>query len=326
MASEILKVFQEQIEPALVGIEQERKKVARFFLITLLVYIGLFIGILTLPDLIANILNVEFENVLLVLVILFGALAVFMFIVSYIKRKKYIKEFKSKVVAKLVKATDPHWNYDAELGIDENVYSNSGIFTTPHNRYHSEDRVAGKVGVVNFQCAEIKTFYVYYTGFGKNRRRHKVKVFDGLFLHADFNKEFEGKVIVRPDTAEKFFGRLGEKFQKIGRGDTFVKMEDVDFEREFVVYASDQIEARYILTPAIMSAMLDIKQTFGSRVGFSFVDSQVNYAISIPGNLFEPRIFRSHNFDDAKRMCRFFYSIIQVINALDLNTRIWTKK
>lgn len=51
-----------------------------------------------------------------------------------------------------------------------------------------------------------------------------------------------------------------------------VKLEDPVFEREWEVYATDQIEARYILTPALMERMLEIKRRFGGKsIEFSFL-------------------------------------------------------
>jgi hypothetical protein len=41
--------------------------------------------------------------------------------------------------------------------------------------------------------------------------------------------------------------------------DELVKMDDNNFEKEFVVYSSDQIEARYILSHLLMKKLLIFK-------------------------------------------------------------------
>ena len=103
-------------------------------------------------------------------------------------------------------------------------------------------------------------------------------------------------------------------------------MENVAFEKLFVVYGTDQIEARYILTPAIMEAMIRIVEVYGKRVHFSFIGSRVYVAIMIDQDLFEPRIFSSGvRFEDVERMNRNFGIIETLIHEMNLNTRIWTK-
>lgn len=146
-------------------------------------------------------------------------------------------------------------------------------------------------------------------------------------MHADFNKNFSGTTYVLPDTAEKLFGSFGQSLQKFsGRGD-LVKLENQEFEKRFVVYGSDQVEARYILTPAIMEAMVNLAGRFGNSVYFSFVDSRIYFARSFSHGLFEPNLFRSGvNFNDAKEMFELFGMISILVQELNLNTRIWTKE
>ena len=69
--------------------------------------------------------------------------------------------------------------------------------------------------------------------------------------YQDFNKHFNVKTYVLTDTAEKMFGFLGKKLQSMNSSrDDLVYLENPDFEKQFVVYSSDQIEARYILSPS----------------------------------------------------------------------------
>ena len=69
---------------------------------------------------------------------------------------------------------------------------------------------------------------------------------------ADFNKNFNGHTVVLPDTAEKILGKFGQSLQSMSSRGELVKLEDPEFEKEFCVYGDDQVEARYILSPALM--------------------------------------------------------------------------
>ncbi len=70
-----------------------------------------------------------------------------------------------------------------------------------------------------------------------------VTIFKGLLVGADFHKHFKSEVIVTPDFAESTFGRLGRMFQKLGGN--LEEMENPEFEKAFVVRATDPIESRY---------------------------------------------------------------------------------
>ena len=70
-----------------------------------------------------------------------------------------------------------------------------------------------------------------------------------------------------------------------------VRLEDPRFEKAFEVYASDQIAARALLTPAFMERLM----TLGQRAGFSTptalaVDNRLTIALPKSGahDLFEP--------------------------------------
>jgi hypothetical protein len=109
-------------------------------------------------------------------------------------------------------------------------------------------------------------------------------------------------------------------------GSDLVKLEDPAFEKQFVVRASDQVEARYVLSPALMARMLDFKNQTGRDVQFSLVGSNIYVAIPFSSDLFEPKLWSSGL--DMARIRTYFDAIemtARIVEALNLNTRIWTK-
>ncbi|MCM1324234.1 MAG: DUF3137 domain-containing protein [Acetobacter sp.] len=67
-----------------------------------------------------------------------------------------------------------------------------------------------------------------------------------------------------------------------------VLLEDVVFARKWNVTADDQIEARYVLTPALMERMLNIKKCFyGKKLDFSFFNGKCLIAVSTNKDMFE---------------------------------------
>ncbi len=69
-----------------------------------------------------------------------------------------------------------------------------------------------------------------------------------------------------------------------------MKLEDPRFEQEFVVYADDQVEARYVLTPSLMERLVEFKQKAGRPSASRFLGPNVNIAIETERNMFEPGV------------------------------------
>ncbi|MFH0861999.1 MAG: DUF3137 domain-containing protein [Candidatus Altiarchaeota archaeon] len=243
--------------------------------------------------------------------------------------KGYRKDYKDQVVGKVVKFIDEGLEYRPSQGIETSAYHDSKIFLTHVDRYHSEDFISGTVGKTKVEFSEVHAEYkTEYRDSKGHRHTQWHTIFRGIFFVADFNKDFKGLTLVVPDTAQKLFGSLvGSFFQShsIGRPD-LVKMEDPEFEKLFVVYGNDQVEARYILSPSLMQRLVEYKKKTGKTLHFSFNKSQVYVAIPYNKDLFEPRIFRTlMDYDEVKGYFEDLKLVTSIVDELNLNTRIWSK-
>ena len=103
-------------------------------------------------------------------------------------------------------------------------------------------------------------------------------------------------------------------------------MENAEFEKEFVVYSNDQVEARYILSTSMVQRILDLRKNYNTKVYLSFINSKVFLAFENSGNLFEPKFKQSITDSD---YIRVFYKelrdCLSIVDDLNLNTRIWSK-
>ncbi len=240
----------------------------------------------------------------------------------------YRSEFKGDIIRKIVKFIDDNLDYSPGEGIAQSTFVGSQIFKHSIDRYRCEDLVSGKVGATEIAFSEVHAEYKTETTDSKGRRQtHWHTIFKGLFFVGDFNKDFSGCTVVLPDTAERLLGRIGQKLQSLNftRG-KLIKLEDPEFEKEFVVYGDDQVEARYVLSTSLMKRIVEFKRKSGRKIHLSFVGARVFVAISYNRGLFEPRLFRTLlDFGPIKE----YYSDMQVatgvVDDLNLNTRIWGK-
>jgi len=103
-------------------------------------------------------------------------------------------------------------------------------------------------------------------------------------------------------------------------------MDDVEFEKEFVVYSGDQIEARYILSPTLMKKLHTLKKRSKHPVYFSFTGESINIAIYYDKDLFEPAVFKSLlEYKVAMEYVDTLHMAIGIVQELKLNQKLWSK-
>ena len=98
-----------------------------------------------------------------------------------------------------------------------------------------------------------------------------------------------------------------------------VNLEDVIFAKNWRVKATDQVEARYVLTPALMERILSVKKMFdGQRVHFAFFENKLLIAIDCDCDMFETSsLFSSAlNYRKVLDVIAQFYSILVTIDLL----------
>lgn len=108
--------------------------------------------------------------------------------------------------------------------------------------------------------------------------------FRGLFSYADLEKELPHSVVILPDHLECHLDYMAQTIQsmKTIAGNKLVVLENPDFERYFSVYSSDEVFARYILTPAMMERMTTLRKKYNRDILLSFNGNRFYFAVSMP--------------------------------------------
>lgn len=164
------------------------------------------------------------------------------------------------------------------------TFKEMGLLPGNYSRSTFEDRVSGAAHNANFEFYE--AHLEKREGSGKNQRW--VTKFRGQVLAIEFDQKFLGQTVVLRDK-----GWL----QRKKRGDMKrVGLVDPVFEKIFEAYGTDQVEARYLLTPTFMQRLVDLETSVdGNKIRFGFDGGQLLIAVETAnryeaGSMFKPLI------------------------------------
>lgn len=185
-----------------------------------------------------------------------------------------------------------------------------------YDRSSFEDLLTGERNGVNFEFFEARLKERRTTHSNGRTRTKYVTVFDGQLLRFDFHKRFFGETLVTRDAG--FFNRFGGR-----RGMDRARLEDPTFEKAFEVYTTDQVEARFLLTPDMMQSLVDLENTFrGKGLRCAFSGEQMLIAVE-GANLFEPgTLFKRLDEPDRVRdLLRDFAAVFTLIDKVSVARR-----
>jgi len=195
--------YDNELLPDLEIIDRKRKKVDRRIIITLLIAAAAIITeVIIFPR--------EDEGLRVMVPILTG-IAGFIFISIF--SKSYRKEFKRKIITKITSFVDEGLIYTPEGTVPKSEFVKSEIFPLSCDKYDGEDHFTGKLGKTDIEFSEVVAKHRTTRGSGSNKKDSYSIIFRGLFIIADFNKNFKTHTVVLPDTAERLFGKFGQKLQ-----------------------------------------------------------------------------------------------------------------
>lgn len=243
------------------------------------------------------------------------ALFIGMLVAYFYKESKRNEIYKQKVMPRLLELVCPGATYNPKGDMPYRVISSSKLLRTGLD-YHNEDTIRGKVGNTDFVYGEAK--FSHMEGTGKNR--HEVIDFKGFVFEADFNKDFNGITVLSSQGFKLWSNVVFSKFSRC-------HLEDARFENKYRTYATDDQQARYILTPALQERIMNMNHTFSKELGdsdlsMSFHDSRMLIMVPSHTNRFEVK----YTAAGVKKDYLALTLMIDIVDMLNLNLRIWSKE
>jgi len=302
--------FQENIAPQVDEFESKRRKT----LVVLQFRMHVAITVVAAAIFVGGILISMVERPL---VGLFGLVLFSKLIVAWAYNPviEYESEIKWKIFPLLFQYFGPDFTYQEEGELSAEKMCNSGIIPDFRDE-DREDYVRGTRHGIRLELTETKLTKERYIG----KLRQTVTVFRGMLLLLTVNKPFAGQTVLKQDQG----GVLNFFSKPAGSAYETVKLEDPEFERIFEVYSTDQVEARYLLTPSFMERLIELKTLFrGSAIQGSFFQNKLLLTFSSDFDRFEAgSVFVPVTFiDEARTVVREMTEIFRIIDTLKLTDR-----
>ncbi|THV60121.1 DUF3137 domain-containing protein [Flagellimonas alvinocaridis] len=284
----------------------------------------------------------------------------FVFLTASQNLKNKYKGAEREILKTLLKKTAPEFAFNENLQITSKEIEASKLIpnylqvdTTKSHTQHKVHNLnfgllSGKIRETSIKMGDVKIlnqslygsylmyipFFTHFLLFSTYLRpwlskKHSIEQtgssFLGMFAIMDFNKRFNGTTVVLPDRFEKRVGYLAKTFQQLNLNrDPLVNLEDPEFEKEFVVYSTDQVEARYILTPSLMQRITRLKRKINKPIMLSFKGNRLYMGVKHPYGFFS--LNESKNLTTSNAIEVFYEDItaaMDIVEDLNLNTKIW---
>lgn len=155
--------------------------------------------------------------------------------------------------------------------------------------------------------------------------RDELNFYKGLFLHADFNKKFSGKVLIFP----KSLTGIRDKFSEFTNNKDLapIRLENAVLDEKYTVYASNEQLAYYLLSPSFIESLFEIYTNEKVLPIVTFRDGQMFMTIPWDKDYFSVNLKHKVNGPDYfTKYINEINSFKKIVEHLNLDRRIWSKE
>ena len=218
---------------------------------------------------------------------------------------KIVVELKTTIINAILNQHVNNGIYRAKPGISSNLVYGSGVLRRA-SKFSSEDYIEGNINNVHFCFSDVHL----EDEVSNEDSTHYVTVFRGQFFQFQFNKKFTGDLFVMEGSSPL----SSRKYQRI-------KLESVIFNSVFKVYATNEHEAFYILTPHFMESLLELEKHHPGKITMSFKENKLNIAIYNNIDSFKCPMFKKFNEELINNFTNDLKLIEKIIRSLKLDQK-----
>lgn len=245
-------------------------------------------------------------------------------------RKNFSDAYKEYFVKRCLSEIFEDLEYEPDKGMPYKVIASTKMMNMG-DIYRSNDYVSGKYKGINFSQADVHIEEEHeYTDADGDSHTSYVTIFMGKWMIFDFNKNFKSNVQV----AQKGFGNNSVRKKTIfssGKDSEYFKdvsMESESFNKRFRVFAQNELEAFYLLTPSLMEKIERLDDNNKGKLLLCFVDNRLHIGLYDNKDSFEaPSSFKKIDEQaEIEKTKGDILTITQFVDELSLDNDLFRRE
>ena len=224
----------------------------------------------------------------------------------------YKKAYKAYFVQRQLNNLFTNIQYDHNQGLNENLLKASNLIYTG-DIFKSNDLVKAKYKNTDFIQADVEIITVKRDEDGDLEYS---TIFKGRYLIFEFPKKINHQMTISYHGHGEFHTN-----PKTGRKLSRIETESPDFNKHFLVYAEDNIEALYILTPDIIDKLEKLGEKYQNALSLYFSDNKLYIGLSEKNDAFEPPLASEpiNEKQEEQKIIKDMELITELVDNLKLN-------
>lgn len=206
--------------------------------------------------------------------------------------KKYRSLYKATMIDRVAREYFPEYEYLPTAGYAKDYLQSLGIMSFGSD-YSSEDMLKGVYNGVPFTRADV---YIADTTTDSDGNSSTTEYFKGQWLEIAPNKSFQTDLQI----IQKGFGYTNRKkgiFTRKSERRHVLETEDVEFNKQFQCLCQNDSEAFYLLTPALMQAIMRLSEVLPYKMMIAYVNNRLHVLVDTHRDSMEPSSPKNGNFD-----------------------------
>jgi len=234
----------------------------------------------------------------------------------------FLKVYQERITYATLRSILDECSYEHDKGISEYVIRSTEMMNTG-DRFSSNDYISGKYKDVKFDMSDIEIEEQHKDSDGDTTY---TTIFKGQWYIIDFNKPFKANFQIVEKDFRSAIVKRGLFVRKEERKNK-VEVEDIEFNKQFNIYALNDLDVFYVLTPKIIEKIKEVNNRIPGSLLLCFVDNKLHIGLNNGKDLFEASINRKVRLANEVEKTKKEISIItDFIDILNLDNDLFDKE
>lgn len=314
-----LKLFTDKIIYELQPFEEQRLNTLKKCKINFILFILLIIlNIILLSYLFIVKISDQTEVFWQIFLQIDGLVILWFFLQPFFIAKAFERNFKKRIMPEVFKQSS-NFKWQDKSNISTKKIESFKLFDRSIGDREDDDCFNAQYKDINIDICETKL----------SASKKDSAYFKGVLICLSLKEtNYKGLTLVRQTYFNNLYRNLNKTMSSFHYGKANVQrvyLEDVEFEKEFNVFSSNQIEARYILTTSFIERFKNLANIFSAeKIEASFFGNNVMIALYSNNDLFKLASVTKpvYSFNQYKTMIDEFASIFELIDELKFTDNI----